>query len=101
MIKTLEIIINNGIFENIKLLLIYDKNICYKNDKKYLIDNNWKDELIRTIRTWKEEYGYDNNIDSEEFTITIISDRKEKIHGKGIFPNNYHRLIELLGEIHD
>ena len=101
MIKTIEIIINNGIFENIKCLIIYEKDICYLNDKKYSINKEWKDTLIRIIRTWEKEYGSKSGIDLEEFTITITSNKKEVIHGKGIFPENYHNLIELLGDLHD
>ena len=101
MIKTIEIIIKNGIFETINFLLIYENNICYLNDKKYIVNKEWKDNLIRIIRTWKNEYGTKSGIDLEEFTITITSDKKELIHGKGIFPTNYNSLIEILGDLDD
>ena len=99
MIKTIEIIIRNGIFEKIKMLLIAERNICYLNDKKINIDEEWKNQLIRTIRTWKNEYGTKEGVDLEEFTIIVHANKKEIIHGKGIFPDNYENLIELLGEL--
>lgn len=101
MIKTIEIIIKNGIFETISFLLIYDNNICYLNNKKYSIDNSFKENLLRIIRTWKNEYGSINGIDIEEFTITITTNKEEKIHGKGVFPDNYNELINLIGGLYD
>ena len=100
MIDTIEIIIKNGIIESTSLLLIYEKNICYLNNKKYAVDETFKEELLRIIRTWKNEYGSSSDIDSEEFLITITTkNTKETIHGKGNYPNNYNSLIELIGGI--
>ncbi|MBR2828710.1 MAG: hypothetical protein IKE70_05715 [Bacilli bacterium] len=101
MIKTIEIIIKNGIFEKIRCFIVWDKNICYFNEKKIMIEEEWKERLLRTIRLWKKEYGALNGIDQEEFKITIISDVEETIHGKGVFPNNYQEFMELLGELND
>ena len=101
MIKTIEIMIHNGIFEKINFLLIYDKNICYLDNKKYTIDDEFKSQLLRIIRTWKNEYGTANGMDLEEFTITVNTEDKETFHGKGIFPDNYNSLIELLGGLND
>jgi len=50
---------------------------------------------------WKEEYGSDNKIDTEEFKITITSkDSIDSFHGKGNYPNNYSLLKDLLDEIY-
>ena len=66
-----------------------------------MIEKEWKERFLRTIRSWKKEYGVLNGIDQEEFKITIISNKEEVIHGKGVFPNNYQELMELLGELND
>ena len=83
-------------------LIIYGKNICYINNQKYQVSDAFMEELIQTIYPWQNEYGEDENIDSEEFQITIKStDGQEKYHGNGIFPHNYENLKELLGDISD
>ena len=69
---------------------------------KHEINKEFKDNIINTIYLWKNEYGSDNNSDSEEFLIKVTS--KEGIdtyHGKGIFPANYESLKRLLGEVNE
>ena len=100
MIQTIEINIRNGILEKINALIIYERKICYINNKKYEITDEFLDELLDTICLWKNEYGSDDNIDSEEFTINVkTKDSEEIFHGKGIFPYNYPYLKELLGDV--
>lgn len=102
MIQSIEVVIKSGPVDIINALVLCSKNICYINDKKYKVPNSFIEELKETIYLWKEEYGADENIDSEEFNIIVKStDGKDKFHGKGIFPHNYDYLKELLGDVHD
>ena len=97
MIKGIEIIINNGIKED-KYLISYLDKTCYTNTKKYTVSDNFLNEIKNTIVYWKKEYGKSNVIDAEEFTIKIYSDTTDIYHGKGIYPDNYNYLKELLGD---
>ena len=102
MIQTIEVIIKNGIDVKTNALIVYAKNICYINDKKYQVSDSFMEELLQTLYPWHNEYGYDDNIDSEEFLVTIKStDGKETFHGKGYYPHNYENFKELLGDVHD
>ena len=103
MIETIEIIIQNSLNEETHAIILYSENICYKNNKEYKVTNEFLESIIRTIRTWKNEYGNSSKlIDSEEFNIIVKEkEKKETFHGKGIYPENYDYLKELLGELHD
>ena len=102
MIAIIEITIKSGKNNLTYALIICQRNICYKNNKKYNITTEYQEDIIRTIRAWKNEYGNSRNIDDEEFTIIVkAKEKEEKFHGKGIFPTNYKHLKELLGDIHD
>ena len=102
MIQSIEIIIKSGINYLLNVLIDYEKKVCYKDNKEYKVTDEFLDEIIRTIRTWKKEYGNDNLIDSEEFKIIIgIPGEDDVIHGKGVFPENYAHLKELIGDLHD
>ena len=102
MIQTIEIIVRNGLRQTLSALIVYDKNICYMDNRKYEVSDAFMEEIIQTICLWKPEYGFDGNIDSEEFLVTVKStDGKESFHGKGIFPYNYPTLKELLGDLDD
>ena len=105
MIDTIDMIdirIQNGINETFHAMILYYDKICYIDDKKYNLSDEYLDNLLGTIRLWKNEYGNDDKIDSEEFTISIkINENEEIFHGKGIFPDNYRYFKELLGDIHD
>ena len=100
MIRTIEIIRNNGLIQKTNLILIYELNVCYLDNKKYQVSDEFKKDLVRTIRTWKTEYGQAKGIDAEEFKITVTTDKgKDVMHGKGIYPDNYEHLIKLIGDI--
>lgn len=100
MINLIEISITAGILNKYNLMIIPDENICYLNNKKYSIKKEIIDSIISLISLWKSEYGTKEGIDLEEFTITITTTNKtDKIHGKGIYPNNYKKLIDIIGEI--
>ena len=102
MIQTIEIMVRSGIEQTINALVVYSKNICYINNKKYQVTDAFMEELIQTICLWKPEYGSDDNIDSEEFLVKVKStDGIETFHGKGVFPHNYFVLKELLGDMDD
>ena len=102
MIETIEIIVRNGLKQTINALIVYNNNICYYNDKKYNVTDAFLEDIIQTICLWKSEYGFDGNIDSEEFLVKVTStDGIESFHGKGKFPYNYQYLKELLGDLDD
>lgn len=102
MVNFIEITIKSGIREILSSRILFNDNICIMNNNKYKIDDDFKNKILSIICLWKNEYGYDNNIDSEEFTITVDSiDGKDIFHGKGIFPDNYNYLIRMLGDLHD
>ena len=100
MIELIEIFIQNAGVKKIEALIVYNKKICYLNGKKYEIDNEFLNCLENIILTWKNEYGNSNKIDPEEFLIRIKTNTSlQKIHGKGIFPDNYGELLKLLGDL--
>lgn len=102
MVNLIEILITSGIFTRYNLLIIPKDNICYLNDKKYILEKAKIDKILALISLWKNEYGTKEGIDQEEFSITITTNNKtETIHGKGIYPNNYNQLLEIIGEINE
>ncbi len=101
MINSIEINISNGPIMNTIAIIDFNENICYKNNIKYSINSDFKDELVRIIRSWKNEYGTSKNIDDQEFKVIVNADKKNIYHGKGVFPDNYQRLIEILGDLHE
>lgn len=102
MINSIEILITSGILIKYKVLIIPSKNICIINNKKYTIQNEIIDNIIKIISLWNTEYGTKQGIDLEEFQITIATTNKiDKIHGKGIYPNNYKQLLDIIGNIYE
>lgn len=101
MIKAIEIIIKSGVNITYNCIISYTNKTCYLNDKKYEVTDEFLNTLKNTILYWKNEYGTSNKIDAEEFTIIVYSeDGEDKYHGKGIYPNNYSLLKEMLGDLH-
>ena len=99
MIEKIEIEIRNGPRLKLDGEIDFLKNTYRKNDTTYSITEEFKNKIIQTIYKWKEEYGKDAKIDSEEFFITVKStDAITTFHGKGKYPENYENLKELLGE---
>ena len=96
MINLIEVSITAGILNKYNLMIIPNENICYLNNKKYSIEKEIIDRILALISLWEIEYGTKDGIDLEEFTTT---DSVDKIHGKGIYPNNYKRLLDIIGEI--
>ena len=100
MINTIEIIIQSGTINNYHFVIKYNELKAYADGKSFELTKEFLDELIRTMRFWKNEYGNDTKLDNEEFTIIITTNNNiERIHGKGYYPVNYSHLIEMLGEI--
>ena len=96
----IEIIIHNGIFTQINAIIIFEYNICYLNNKKYEVNDEFLEKIKNIILPWKREYGTSNIIDDEEFTVKIISNNEEIIyHGKGYYPFNYQELKDVIGEL--
>ena len=97
MIDAIEIKINSGSYNRINALIDYNNNICYMNNNTYKVDNTLLEELKKILYTLKKEYGSVNAIDIEEFEIIVTNKKhKDRYHGKGIYPNNYTDLINLL-----
>ena len=102
MVDSIEISIKSGINTKYSSLFDFKNNLCIINDKKIMINDITESRLLRIIRTWKNNYGNSNNIDAEEFLITVISNNViEIIKGKGNYPNNYDELLEFLGDLYD
>lgn len=100
MISTIDVIIKMGPIEIMNAIIIPPKNLCYVNDKKYTITEDFVKEVTRTIYLWNNEYGKDNNIDSEEFFVIVnTKDGQTKFHGKGVYPHNYDYLKKLIGDL--
>ena len=101
MIDTIEVIIQNGVLLSEHFVLKCNELKVYFAYETKEVSNEFLDELVRIIRLWKNEYGNNSKVDSEEFTVIVTSNDKtiDKFHGKGIYPDNYNQFIELLGEI--
>lgn len=102
MIDAVEIVISSGSMNQFSAFISYLKKVCFLNKKKHEVDDAFLDEITNTIASWEEEYGTKPGIDVEEFLITVYSQNKKyNYHGKGVFPKNYTRLKEILGELND
>ncbi len=101
MIDIVEIIISNGVFNKINAIISFEHNYCFYNNHKYNIDNEFKDNFTRIVRSWNHEYGSSRDLDAEEFNIIITTTdkKKEVFHGKGIFPRGYSSLIKMFGDL--
>ena len=53
MIEKLDIEIKNGIYITLTASLFYKDNILYLNNKKYQVTDEFKENLVRIIRTWE------------------------------------------------
>lgn len=101
MIKTIEILIRCGINEIYNVIVIPKSATIYINNKKYSIDEEYINSIINIIYLWKEEYGSNNIIDSEEFQVTVTSDDGvTTFHGKGYYPYNYVLLKDIINQIY-
>lgn len=67
------------------------------NNKEQKITEEKIDDLLRIIRTWKNEYNNQNIIDAESFFIKInTTDGTEIIKGSGEYPKDYILLKEWI-----
>ena len=101
MIKAIEIMINSGVIITYNCFISYTDKICYLNDKKYEVTDDFSNNIKKIILYWKNEYGTNNLIDADEFTIIVhTTEGQDKYHGKGIYPDNYRLLKEMLGDLY-
>lgn len=102
MIDNIEINIKSGIKDIFNVLISYKDKMCYINNKKIILSDDLLDRIKRIFIYWKNEYGTSNVIDAQEFTILVKTPNEvTKFHGKGIYPQNYRELIDILGDIYD
>ena len=103
MIEMIEIIVSNGVFNNVNAIVSYKYNYCLYNNHKYKIDDNFKQRIVRIIRNWKHEYGSKKDVDADEFNVivTTTGNRQELFHGKGIYPSGYFDLIKMFGDLNE
>lgn len=52
----IEIIIHNGIFTQINAIIILEYNICYLNNKKYEVNDEFLEKIKSIILPWKREF---------------------------------------------
>lgn len=99
-IKTIDIYVRN-LDSEILLSIDVVKREYSVNESKRMILRSQIEDLIRIIRSWKNEYYSDNSLDREEFTIKIVTDKGEEVlHGKGSYPENYGLFKDWLGEVY-
>lgn len=100
MIELIEIIISNGALNKYNLIIIPEKEICFLNSEKYSFNKEKINDILNILSLWKKEYGIKEGLDLEEFTITIKTKTNiKKIHGKGVYPNNYKQLLDIISKI--
>ena len=78
-------------------LIDYKEQTCNCNNSTRRISEEDLNEIMNYMVLLNKEYGTDGSIDREEFTITV---NKEIItHGKGIYPEEYLNIKNILGGI--
>lgn len=99
MVNNIEITINQGSKRIYEAIIFPLNNECFINDNKYSMKSEKIDELLSAISLWKYEYGFSNVIDCEEFNVNVFSDdKKTTYHGKGVYPDNYDKIKNILNE---
>ena len=94
--KRIEIIIDSKT-ANFDVYIDVVKKTIIVNNNDHKITEEQIDDLVRIIRTWKNEYNNQNVIDSESFFIKIDTNTgTEIIKGSGEYPDNYILLKEWL-----
>ena len=94
--NSIELIIDNKI-SNIDIYINVIKKTIIVNNKEQKISEEKIDDLLRIIRTWKNEYNNPNVIDAESFFIKInTTDGTEIIKGSGEYPKDYILLKEWI-----
>ena len=96
MIDEIEIIIFKNLNEH-NYVINYKDKLCTYNDTTRRISEEDIDEIMNHMVLLNKEYGSDNSIDGEEFTIRV---NKEVIsHGKGIYPEEYLTIKYILNNV--
>ena len=79
--------------KGINCISLVIENDMINNEK--IVSKEEINNLLRIIRLWKKEYGTSDGLDLEEFYINVDGD---VMHGKGVFPNNYHELKDWINK---
>lgn len=82
----------------IDIIVDTNKNLFLLGDKKISIDtNNFANNLISIISSWKNEMINDSIIDGEHYSITIKENNvTTKYIGRNSFPPNYSTFKNLI-----
>ncbi len=85
---------------NYKLIIKENKGII--NDKSVFITKDDYYDIFRVIRLWKESYKDNSIINENKYYINIYEDGKlvDKFEFDGAFPDNFHNLVSIIGEIY-
>lgn len=98
--KSIEIIIG-GLDGEKKILIECNKKRIIVNEKIDFISQEKIDELIRIIRTWKNQY-VGSLIDGDSFFIRInMESGSEVIEGRGKYPDNYLNFKEWVSDFYE
>ena len=96
MIDEIQIKITKNL-EDTLYLIDYKEQTCAFNQTIRRISEEDLNEIMNYMVLLNKEYGTDGSIDGEEFTITV---NKEVVsHGKGICPQEYLNIKNILGGI--
>ncbi len=94
MIDEITIKITKDLEDKLYLINYKEQTISINNTVKRISEEDLS-EIMNYLVLMNKEYGNDNTIDREEFTITV---NKEIIsHGKGIYPEEYLNIKNILG----
>ena len=94
--NSIEIIIDSKTSKEEVYIDVLKQTIIVNNQEQKITEEQI-DDLIRIIRTWKNEYSNPNIIDAESFFIKInTTDGTEIIKGSGEYPDNYILLKEWI-----
>lgn len=86
----------------INILIDVKNNLMFINNIRKVILNEKINEFFRIIRNWEENYESSNLIDSERFSIKIVSgDVVDTIACNGTYPNNYIEFKRWIEDIYE
>lgn len=99
--NSIEIVIDN---KTLKTEIYIDnvKQTIIINNKEKEISKEKIEDLIRIIRTWKNNYHNQNVVDAESFFIKInLNSETEIIKGNGSYPENYILFKEWISDFNE
>ena len=82
--------------------VIIKNNYACINDKTLLLTEEDKENIIREIRVWKDEYR-GKALEKTEYYIRIYNnaDLLRTHLFNGAFPENFNNLLEIVGDLYD